>query len=85
MSETEPAPYRGRSWAREADRYGDWGPDALYRDPGYSAWQGVDIHDELWRAENPGSSLARGLLWAVPLSAALWALAALAVCAVVFG
>jgi len=35
----------------------------------YDAWS----HDEWWRAQNPGSSLFRGLLWALALSAPLWA------------
>ena len=35
--------------------------------------------DEFWRAQNPGASFARGLLWAVGLSTALWALIAVAV------
>lgn len=30
--------------------------------------------DEFWRAQNPGLSAARGFLWAVCLSAGLWAL-----------
>lgn len=34
--------------------------------------------DEFWRAEN-GLSAARGFLWAVCLSAALWALIGVAV------
>lgn len=35
--------------------------------------------DEFWRAQNPGLSAARGFLWAVCLSAALWALIGVAV------
>jgi len=35
--------------------------------------------DEWWRAQNPGASFARGVLWAVGLSAVLWALIGAAV------
>ena len=35
--------------------------------------------DEFWRAQNPGLSTARGFLWAVCLSAGLWALIGAAV------
>lgn len=31
-----------------------------------------DLEDELWRAENPGYSVARGLITAVAVSAVLW-------------
>ncbi len=41
-------------------------------------------HDEFWRAQNPGLSLARGLLVALGLSACLWALIAVLVWFLVF-
>jgi len=33
----------------------------------------AQLRDDLWRAENPGASAVRGLLWAVPVSLAMWA------------
>lgn len=38
-----------------------WGSDA-------------ELRDDLWRAENPGASAMRGLLWALPISTGMWAL-----------
>lgn len=35
--------------------------------------------DEWWRERNPGASVARGLMWALAVSAVLWGLLALAV------
>lgn len=28
----------------------------------------TELRDDLWRAENPGASAMRGLLWALPIS-----------------
>lgn len=35
----------------------------------FDAWS----PDEWWRAQNPGSSAARGLVWALAISAVPWA------------
>ena len=32
----------------------------------------MNIHDELWRAENPGLSIARGMLCSLAVSVAMW-------------
>ena len=63
------------SWAQEADRFGGWGPDRLYGEDGLDDWS----RDEWWRAQNPGASLMRDLLWAVPISVAMWLVMAAAV------
>lgn len=61
------------SWAQDADRFGQWGDERLYGQDRLDDWS----YDEWWRAQNPGASLMRGLLWAVPISTAMWAGAAL--------
>lgn len=47
-------------------------PDASDTRDGFDA-------DSLWRAQNPGASAARGVLWALLLSAPIWAAVALAI------
>lgn len=32
----------------------------------------MNVHDELWRAENPGKSFARGMLCSLAVSVAMW-------------
>lgn len=62
-------------WAQDADRFSGWGPDRLYGD------DRVDdcSRDEWWRAQNPGASLMRGMLWALPVAAVMWLAMAAAV------
>lgn len=64
-----------RSWAHDADRFSGWGPDRLYGDDRVDDWS----RDEWWRAQNPGASLMRGMLWALPVAAVMWLAMAAAV------